>query len=167
MANSSDNLAVAAGSAVAIATAALLCWDRKYHNVVPLSGATVAAQRLATLVWACSMLCILSTAIAISWSRTSKQSRSTWPWFECGALILVILYTVASDEIWWVKWPLRGDATFVLFYAVNALTFVTASVKAVRGLNQRLWLKAGASLIVLLLAGAWTLTSSAMILWFT
>jgi len=149
-------------SAVAIATATLLHYARKFHATLATTG---AAQGWAILVWVCSMLCILSIAMAVGLSRASKYSPATWPLFEGIALPLVIVYMRVVEEPWWIAWPLR-NYTFELFYAVSAIAFMTVCAKVVRAIFQRRWIKAGCNLTVLLLAATCTLAASAMILWF-
>ena len=153
---------VSAVFTVAIATATVLHCARRFHATLTTTG---AAQSWAILVWVCSMLCILSIAMAVGLSRASKYWPATWPLFEGVALPLVIVYMRVVEEMWWISWPLR-NYTFELFYAVSAMAFMTACAKVVRSMCQRHWIKAGCNLTVLLLAATWTLAASAMILWF-
>jgi hypothetical protein len=148
--------------AVAVATAMLLHYARKFYATLTTTG---AAQGWSVLVWVCSMLCIVSIAMAIGLSGSSKHVRATWPLIEGAALPLVIVYLRVVEESGWEGWPL-SRYVLELFYAVSAVAFMSACAKVVRAVYQRHWFKAACGMIVILFAATWTLAASAMILWF-
>jgi hypothetical protein len=150
---------------LAVATVLLFEWIRRNHSPVGRL-ASVTDERLALLVWALSIAIVISAPAAYSFSAASRHVPGKWPLFEVTALGLAMVYVRVSDEPFGITLPLRGDEMFDLLYITSVLSFMTACPKLVRAASQRRWAKAGASLVVTLIAAIFAVTSSAMMLWF-